>query len=182
MGARRGTRARPRPHGRRTDGRTGHAPLPPGRDFVPDPGPSAGRDVGDLRHPGHPGIGVSALAGVADPCDPARCRAAPILHCGTLGHASAPTARHSRRRPRARHQPPAVAGGRPGRGPPRRPRLQHDADSPRPLHRRANAPSHGHVPRSKDAADTHATARRIAGGRRVCARNSSPICWKWKRW
>ena len=33
------------------------------------------------------------------------------------------------------------------------------------LHRRANAPSHGHVPRPQDAADAHATARRIAGGR-----------------
>ena len=52
MGARRRTRARSRSHGRWTDGRTRHAPISPGRRLVPDPGPPAGRNLGDVRHPG----------------------------------------------------------------------------------------------------------------------------------
>src|SRR5665647_1434690 len=87
MVTRRGTRARSGPHGGRTHGRTGNASISVGRNLVPDPGASAGRNLGDVRHPGHPGIGDPAVASAADPRNAARCGAAPLLHCGAWGYA-----------------------------------------------------------------------------------------------
>ena len=57
-------------------------------------------------------VGDPAVARAADPCDPARRGAAAFLRRGALGHAPAATARYCRRRTRARHQPPAIAGRR----------------------------------------------------------------------